>query len=51
LRRDNAAANASFGINLWVLFAGLIERRWLEILNRRLVGLRDGRNSGQEGES
>jgi len=39
LRRDHAGADAPFRVDLGILFAGLIQRRRLEILDRRLVGL------------
>ncbi|MGO8928376.1 MAG: hypothetical protein ACLQU3_16030 [Limisphaerales bacterium] len=51
LRRDHAGADPPFRVDLGILFAGLIQRRRLKILHRRLVCLGHGREPGQECET
>ena len=51
LRRDDAGADAAFRVDLGILFAGLVERRWLEVLHRRLVGLGQAELARQQAAS
>jgi hypothetical protein len=51
LGRDDTGADTPFRVDLGILFAGLVQNRWLEILHHRFVDLGQGREPGQEGET